>query len=255
MNKTAFRRASRRWHKRAGIASAIIVLLLSITGIFLNHTSELGLGGKSIQNRVLLSLYGQAPPSVKSQKITLKDTAYYLSDAEKEVFLDTRRLSTCEGALVGALDFQAFWVLACEFKLSLFTHNLELIESIDSSFGLPTPISGVQVCGEGVCAQSQARGYRIDLNSMAVDTYSAAILAPKWVDTPAHIRDEIHAQYSGSTLTWERVILDIHAGRFLGTFGPWFMDIAALCFIFLALSGIYIWWFSEQRRKPHRKRR
>jgi uncharacterized iron-regulated membrane protein len=39
----------------------------------------------------------------------------------------------------------------------------------------------------------------------------------------------------------ERVILDLHSGRFFGKLGPWLFDIAALLLILLSLSGAWIW--------------
>ncbi len=47
--------------------------------------------------------------------------------------------------------------------------------------------------------------------------------------------------YRGNGLPLERIILDLHSGRMFGTFGEYVMDIVALLFIFLALSGGWMW--------------
>lgn len=255
MNKTVFRRASRRWHKRAGLFSAFVVLLLSITGICLNHTAELGLGGKSVRSATLLAFYGQTPPEIHTQKLILNNTEYYLSDAGGEVFLDTRPLTHCAQELVGAVDTGQFWVLACDTELFLYTYELELIESMDVGLGLPVPVTRIQICGVNVCVHSEAESYAIELDGLHVSRVRSLISPPVFVSTPIIIQNEILDQYTGSVITWERVVLDVHAGRFLGSVGPWLMDFVALLFIFLAVSGIYIWWFSAKQRVPHRKRR
>lgn len=41
--------------------------------------------------------------------------------------------------------------------------------------------------------------------------------------------------------TWERVLTGFHAGRFFGGEGAFFLDLAAVVLIFLALSGPYLW--------------
>lgn len=48
--------------------------------------------------------------------------------------------------------------------------------------------------------------------------------------------------FRGRILPWERVILDLHSGRIFGPWGPWLMDAAAILLLFLAGSGVSIWW-------------
>jgi hypothetical protein len=42
-------------------------------------------------------------------------------------------------------------------------------------------------------------------------------------------------------LTWDRVLLDLHTGRFFGGFGPYAMDAAAILLLLLVFSGVYNW--------------
>lgn len=50
-------------------------------------------------------------------------------------------------------------------------------------------------------------------------------------------------------ITMERVLIDIHSGRFFGTAGPWVMDLAGLALLFLLSSGIYNWYKRWQNTK------
>ena len=43
------------------------------------------------------------------------------------------------------------------------------------------------------------------------------------------------------TLTLDRVILDLHTGRFFGTAGRIIMDLAAVAMLLLAFTGIRLW--------------
>ena len=51
----------------------------------------------------------------------------------------------------------------------------------------------------------------------------------------------LRADYLGSILSLERVLLDLHSGRILGRFGPWLMDLAAVLLLVLAVTGIWLW--------------
>lgn len=66
-----------------------------------------------------------------------------------------------------------------------------------------------------------------------------------------------NAKYSGEVLTVDQIILDIHTGRFFGSFGTYVMDAAAIAFIILAGSGVYMWYrrlpASKQKRKRNKK--
>jgi len=48
------------------------------------------------------------------------------------------------------------------------------------------------------------------------------------------------------TISWQRVVLDMHSGRWFGPLGPWIVDLAALVLLFLACSGFWIW-YSRRR--------
>ena len=58
--------------------------------------------------------------------------------------------------------------------------------------------------------------------------------------------------YPAETLTADRIILDIHTGRFFGKFGPLVMDLVAIALLFLSATGSYMWW---KRSKKNRKKK
>ena len=46
------------WHRYIGLAAALFVIVLTVTGLLLNHTEELGLDSSSVQSDTLLDWYG-----------------------------------------------------------------------------------------------------------------------------------------------------------------------------------------------------
>src|SRR5437764_6749045 len=54
----------RRWHARIGFTAAVFFLFLAVTGLVLNHGTELGLDAKRVHSARLAHWYGVAagPP-------------------------------------------------------------------------------------------------------------------------------------------------------------------------------------------------
>ena len=46
---------------------------------------------------------------------------------------------------------------------------------------------------------------------------------------------------SSTSLTWERLLLDLHAARFLGPAAPWFTDLMAALILLLVVSGLWLY--------------
>ena len=55
------------------------------------------------------------------------------------------------------------------------------------------------------------------------------------------LKTSLQHHFRGEVLPVERVILDLHSGRFFGWLGPWLFDAAAVLLILLSLSGSWIW--------------
>ncbi|MBE9548779.1 MAG: PepSY domain-containing protein [Proteobacteria bacterium] len=49
-------------------------------------------------------------------------------------------------------------------------------------------------------------------------------------------------------ISWERLMLDLHAARFLGPLALWFSDLMAGLLLLLSISGIWIWWRQAKRK-------
>ena len=58
---------------------------------------------------------------------------------------------------------------------------------------------------------------------------------------PQSIETTIKQNFSRAILPLERVLLDIHSGRFFGKIGVIIVDICGILLIFLVLSGCSFW--------------
>ncbi|MFL0811565.1 MAG: PepSY-associated TM helix domain-containing protein [Agarilytica sp.] len=237
--RNKLRKSLTKWHKRIGLTSALIVILLSVSGVLLNHTHGTGLDRHFIGNSVLLHLYRVPEPSVRAFPLN-QDWALW---AAPLLFHNEQEIEACEGELVGALLLEQYWVAACSNGLALMTQANELIEVVHTKAGLPQPIQKIGSCHPQVCVLSHAGIYEVDLDSMTWQPLRRRI-AVSWSEAavaPAQIEQAVKRKAKSRVITWEKLMLDIHAGRFLGAAGPWVLDLFALFFCFFAISGIYIW--------------
>ena len=63
------------------------------------------------------------------------------------------------------------------------------------------------------------------------------------------MHDAIIRDVQSGVISWEKLILDIHAGRFLGVMGVLFMDLVAVIFMLLAATGTFIWFKKRDNRR------
>ena len=241
------------WHKRLGIFSAFFVIILSITGILLNHASHIKLDNAYIASPFILKLYGIRTPNITATSID-NHWIYHIGDS---IYQNETPLESCEGHLIGAVANPIFTIIACDKSVLFYSSTMEFIDSLNTHFGLPTPIQKIGKFQNTIVIRSQNQLFFFDesLNTQPLPN-DTQITAIKWSNIekpPKEILSQIQRTYIGTDLTWERLILDIHAGRFLGKLGPLIMDIIAIMFITLAVTGIFIWRKKNKKsRKTHK---
>lgn len=283
MSKTKRLRAFRQWHRRAGLVSAVFVVLLSITGIMLNHTASLHLGQAKVKQAFLLAAYGQSRPPLRSYRAssmlseasstTAQPSAeVWLSLLDAYAFVNQNHQYQCPKHAVAFVALPAMWVLACEQEVVVFDQQFNILDVINPAFGLPGQIKFAGRCGDVFCASfilsspsekitdalsrpTKAQWLQLDVDQLQWQPSNKTASQVKQELPPSAISEGIFEQYSGASLSWERIVLDVHAGRFLGAIGPWLMDLMALVFIFLSASGIYIWLKQDFKQRKQKKKR
>lgn len=229
-----------RWHRRFGITIALIVLLLVITGILLNHTTELDLGNRYIKSNWLLNWYEIRPdkPPVYYRadeiNVTLMGDRLYFND--HELLESVRHLN-------GAVALEAMVIIGLDSQLLLVDKQGQVIDQLDGMDGVP---SGMRQLGvdenQQIIIRAAHGDYRLDLESIHWEEENE--IQAQW-SQPGQISAELNQilldRYRGSGLPVERVLLDMHSGRIFGTWGVLVMDMAAALMFVLAITGIWIW--------------
>jgi hypothetical protein len=241
------------WHRYFGLATALFVVVLSVTGLALNHTEALQLDARHVQSDTLLDWYGiKAPDAI----VSYRAGTHAISRLGNDIYLDTQLVPAAEGTLAGAVEIADLVVAGLKEGLLLFTAEGELIEQLGAAAGVPAGIQAVGTDANGNLVIKTAQGnYQTDENFIA---WSAATEAGdvNWaVATPPEreLANALRDAWRGSGLSLERVLLDVHSGRILGEAGVWLVDAAALLFLLLAGSGLWLWGRRRASARAHER--
>ena len=231
-------------HKYLGLFVFIILFWLAISGIMLNHTTELALADKPLKSHLVSSLYGIPQPEIK-QGVNLGN--HWLFNVEKTLYLGNVKLSTPDyQPLVGAIQSKELLFVAREKGLLLYTLDGEFIDSLTA----PAPVSAIALLNNLVLLKL-ANGC---LSSN--ESYTELQVCPQIIDVnwqglnvvPITIKNTFLNAYRGNGIMLEQVILDSHSGRIFGKAGVYFMDAIAILIIILSISGATLWGIRKYRQ-------
>ena len=203
----------RNWHRRIGVFCSAIIILLSISGLFLNHSDHWDFLKQPLPSVLAQWLY--------SAKIANEPTA---ETCPNQITIETLSLIKSKQ-----------WIRICSSSLELLNADRELIERFDESSGLPKTLKAYGWCGDYFCVQGTTNNYY-----RLVNYFWQPIEVGDQIDID-HLTPLTNINYA-TGLHWQRLLLDLHAGRFFGQVRVWLMDIVALAILFLACSGCYLWY-------------
>ena len=231
-------------HKFTGIAVCIFLIHLSITGIFLNHTEELGLDEKYTSSPLILSLYNISIPN-KEESFLVNN--HFISRFGNQVFLDKQPVLKSDDSLIGAVMLNQMFVIAFENELVLLTEEGELIEKLSAVAGLPENIQKLGVFDNTLFLKTNNQVW--ESNDEAQEWGETNSNFNEWsneVVIPDKKIQQIESYFLGKGISLEQFFLDLHNGNIIKGFGKWFLDIIAIFLLLISISGIWIW-FRKKR--------
>jgi len=234
-----------QWHKRIGITAALFVIILALTGIALNHTDQFEFDQKFIDSSFLLDWYNISPPE---KPVSYATENVRLSQLGERLYFNEQELQEQTDHLMGAIQFKDSVVVAITGSLLVFDYQGQLIEKLTSADGVPSGMKRIGRSVDNLLVVEAAHGeYLADLEEFDWDEKIST--GTRWSDKsllPETLKLTLFKAYRGKGLSVERVLLDLHSGRILGDFGVILIDVAAILFIILAVTGVWMWSRSRQ---------
>ena len=226
-------------HKFTGIAVCIFLIHLSITGIFLNHTEDLGLDEKYTASPMILALYNISMPS--QEESFLVDNIF-ISRFGDQVFMGNQPIIKSESPIMGAAFSNQILAIALANEMVLLTQEGELIERISSTAELPENIQKLGVSEDILYLktpnklwQSSDQAQAWELSDSNFNDWSNEVIMPD------QQTKQIEMYFSGKGVSLEQFFLDLHNGNIIKGFGKWLLDIIAIFLLLISISGVWIW--------------
>ena len=222
-----------RWHRGAGVAAAVFLVFLLLTGVPLQFSAALNLGGRHVGTAWLLDWYGMEAPA----EVWVSGPAVNVGDT---LFLDGRAAATLAG-FRGAVTVNGVVAAAGAREIVLLeTGSGTEIDRFHFA-------AGVERIGRQGDTLVVATGSGIEVADAALVNFSPGAAAPEvaWADptaAAAPLAARHRAQFRQRMLSVERLLQDLHSGRVLGATGVLLIDLASAVLAFMAVSGLIMWW-------------
>ncbi len=232
------------WHRYMGISVAIIVLIVAVSGVLLNHTEQFQFDSEHVRTNWILDWYGiEAPDTMQ----TFLAGDRYITLMGEHLYLNRKEIQGTYSQLVGAVAYNDIFIVAMRHSVLLLTARGEVIEQLSDKDGVPAGLKKIGVDSEGAVIVRGSHDYYqpdADFISWARHVPDSDLSDVRWA-TPSvlgpRLKTALRHHFREEVLPIERVLLDLHSGRFFGWLGPWLFDAAAVLMILLSLSGGWMW--------------
>lgn len=230
-----------KWHKKFGVFAALFVIFLVISGIALNHSQQLQLNNNYIQTQWLLDLYQINPTS---EPVSFEADGLRVSQLGERIYFNEREIAKDVQQLIGLVSVNDVVTVAYDGQLIVLSKDGETIEHLTGVEGVPAGMKEIGSDDQGDIVIKAAHGYyHVNLDALEWKEYD--YLDASWLlasAIPEDLNEDLLQQYRGSGLTIERVLLDLHSGRIVGSWGVYFVDFIALLLLVLSCTGVWMWW-------------
>ncbi len=246
----------RRWHRRLGVAAAVVVLIMVVTGLALNHAGEWGLSTvrlRGVAADPFLSLLDDRTALLdrpNGPPLPWVDGWLVIPDRERSHALDDP---------VGVLALPDGFFVAARDTILLFTADGRLVERMGAAL-LPGPIIALgKDRADRPVLRTSSGLFRFDPDLGAATPFAGSAEAVTWAPAPRAPANGPErrlllqaARVAGVPLI--DVLAAVHSGRIFGLPGRLVSDIVALALLYLAGSGLVLAYRRKQRRRLERAR-
>lgn len=258
---------ARKIHKWLAYLVGFTLFWLSITGILLNHTSDLGFNKSQVTQHWLLSWYNITPPTIeKAYAIpSAEQPESWLIATDKQRFWNETPIKQLNqhGKLYQVVLHEGLIFLLQDKSIALLTQDGDLVDTLDTPEALlrllqmQIPVTfytnedmeiliSTQSTPEN-SANNRVKNHQAwwisgdfsDLSSMPkVDISTWTALTNHTTKVPPDSLNQAVQEQFTSNLTVEKVILELHNGYFFGKPGSWLLDIITLLFLVMVITGL-----------------
>lgn len=228
----------RRWHRYFGVAAFLAVILLSVTGLLLNHTDDLKLDKTPIHQAWLNDWYGIELPEIE-HGVSVQNQ--WFIQVGHQVYFNQKPLA--EGRLINVVPAPFGFLVALTHRAILLSDQGELVDWV--AYPDQNTLQRLFTTDNAILFQMTDQSlWQVNNDWSQLHT---TYLTPPTHQTsplkavPESLHQPLQAALNRQGLSLERLLLDLHSGRFFGTYGHWVMDAFAILLILISLSGLWLY--------------
>ena len=235
-------------HRWIGIGAALFLIILSITGLLLNHTGRLQLDTIKIRHPIFLNLYGiEGADAIDSYQ---SDGGHMISYINGQLFVDAISIGTGEKP-VGIIHATEFTIIATKSQLIVVDPDQGLVERLEGD-SLPydsLESVGKREGGEPVLIADNGQ-WVADPEWLSFEPYTGELMPVRIQSTDLNSEqmEQVLKHYRGEGISLYRILLDLHSGRLFGSTGRTMADLTAVAVILLLFTGV-TGWFKKTKKK------
>ena len=251
----------RKWHRRVGFAAAIFLVNLAVTGVLLNHSESLELHKRFVDSDWLVDWYGIKAPD-KALCYDINESSKQLCQIGEKRILENQIIVQNAPELIGISFFDKLYYVASREQISLYTEDWSLVETIEKSNGLPTPISRIgtssptneiniesyknsnsgQNAADRLVVTSGQQDYIFNPEEFTwVASQNSSVKMNVTTPSAKYSLSQLQSVYLDNQINYLKLVQDLHSGRIIDSIGKWVTDIVAIIIILLAMSGFFAW--------------
>ncbi|MDA7880704.1 PepSY domain-containing protein [Akkermansiaceae bacterium] len=238
------RRVARQWHRWLGLAAALPLLWLSVTGLLLNHIVDLGLNDKRVSTEWVLRHYHQLP---EGNPVAFKANERLIVEWDDALYLDGKYLEGMSGSLIGAVGMKSKLVIASRESVGVFDESDGMELDLDELSLPPLPLEGVAVAEQAFLVKSDGKWWWFSDDFLSFEEFNGEVDLLKPYSISEEEMSGLKSAISSSrSMPLDRVIGDAHSGKLFGWPGWLMTDLAAVGVIILTVLGLRLF----PKRKP-----
>lgn len=228
-----------RWHRWAGIVAALFAIVLAVTGLLLQHAPSLGLDRASVGSATMARWLGHDIDELTAFRVGDR----WLIGTSSGLWLDDERIADLDAVPAGAVATPFGLAVAAGDGLLLLTPEGRLVERLRPGAGLPPGVHRVGHDAEGRVVVGGSSVWQPGPDWLSFRRRPDAEVSWSGPDEPpTKLAATVRERALADSITWQRLLLELHSGRVAGAAGTFIMDIAAFALLILAGSGLYLWW-------------
>lgn len=244
----------REWHKRAGLFAFLFMGWLGFSGILINQSASWGYDVIPIYAGPVMWLYGlKAEPPVSGYSAA----GHWMALTQEGTVLDaqpvTPKVKQPIGLAAGGTEAQPLLFIASADYVAVLTPDGARFDELRPPI---LPVSVVRRIGKvrdtpGAIAVQDLDAFQ-SIDGAGWSPVDPALV--EWsveVELPAEQRERL-VEYSRPSVTLEHVLVDAHSGAIFGRGGVYVINAVGVAAVWLAISGVWMWWRTSRRRAAGR---